>query len=272
MKIRKFLSDLIVPDEVREQIHSIPKPVGSFGWDPWGYNEEGAAIGLSMVKWLYDNYFRVQTTGLENIPAEGRVLVIANHSGQLPMDGMLIGTALAMNPNGPRAPRAMIERFFPTMPFVGNVLNMFGAVIGDPVNCSKMLDAEEAIIVFPEGIRGSGKMYRDRYQLKRFGNGFMHLAINHNTPIIPVGVVGCEETMPAIANIAPLAKMLGVPYVPVAPPVPLPARVFLNFGEPMRFDVDVDSEDAVTAKVEEVKDAIRGLIRVGLKQRGDQIF
>src|SRR3546814_6220486 len=94
-----------------------------------------------------------------------------------------------------------------------------------------MLEQGEAIIVFPEGVRGSGKPYRQRYQLQRFGNGFMHMAMQTGATIVPVGVVGCEETMPSLANLSPLAKLLGLPYVPLAPLLPLPARVYLNFGE-----------------------------------------
>ncbi|MGH8456948.1 MAG: 1-acyl-sn-glycerol-3-phosphate acyltransferase, partial [Stenotrophobium sp.] len=147
------------------------------------------------------------------------------------------------------------------------LMNAWGGVIGDPVNCVKMLENDEAIIVFPEGVRGSGKLYKQRYQLQRFGNGFMHLAMNSRAPIIPCGVVGCEETMPSLYNIAPLAKLLGIPYVPVAPPLPLPARVYLNFGEPMVFKGSVESEDAVTERVEQVKTEIRKLIEKGLKER-----
>jgi 1-acyl-sn-glycerol-3-phosphate acyltransferase len=181
---------------------------------------------------------------------------------------VLIGYALATNPHGPRAARAMIERFFPTVPWLGNLLNAFGGVIGDPLNCSKMLDGDEAILVFPEGVRGSGKLYKQRYQLQRFGNGFMHLAMNHKTPIIPVGVVGCEETMPSIYDIKPLARLLGIPYAPIAPLVPLPARVSLHFGEPMHFKGGVGtSEEEVTEKVEQVKAEIRRLIDQGLQER-----
>ena len=262
----EVLKRLVTP-EIEDWIARSPKPVGSFGYDPWGYNESAAKIGLGVAKLLYDKYFRVSVSGLEHIPTQGRVLIIPNHSGQLPMDGVLIGTALATNPDGPRIARAMIERFFPTVPWLGNLLSGLGGVIGDPVNCSKMLDNDEAIIVFPEGVRGSGKLYKDRYQLKRFGNGFMHLAMQHKTPIIPCGVVGCEETMPAIANLAPIAKLLGIPYLPVAPLLPLPARVYLNFGEPMQFKGNVENEDEVTARVEEVKSEIRRLIDKGLKQR-----
>lgn len=269
---REALLQRIVTSELEEMFARIPKPVGSFGYDAWGYNENQAKIALGLVKWLYEHYFRVTATGLEHVPANGRVLVIANHSGQLPMDGVLIGYALATNPHGPRAPRAMIERFFPTVPYLGNLLNSVGAVIGDPLNCAKMLEQDEAIIVFPEGVRGSGKLYKDRYQLQRFGNGFVHLALQHDTPIVPVGVVGCEETMPAIANIAPLARLLGIPYAPVAPPLPLPARVYLNFGKPIHFRTRGEvSETQVIDRVEQVKTRIRELIATGLAQR-TQIF
>ena len=266
--VRNFLKKMLVSDELEQRVGRIPKPVGEMGWDPWGFNTDGFMVGLSIVQKLYENYFRVTAHGLENIPTEGRALVIANHSGQMPMDGVLIGYAISTNPHGPRAPRAMIERFFPTVPFLGNVLNETGAVVGDALNCSKMLERDEVIIVFPEGVRGAGKLYEKRYQLQRFGTGFMHLAIQHKTPIIPVGVVGCEETMPAIHNFEGLAKMLGVPYIPLAPPFPLPAKVYLNFGEPMRFDdVKVENEDKVVEKVEEVKDEIRRLIQLGLDER-----
>lgn len=268
LNLRERLLSRLVTPEIDELMSKIPKPVGSYGYDPWGYNEDVAKVGVACVRWLYENYFRVVANGLEHIPAKGRVLVVPNHSGQLPMDGVMIGYALATNPHGPRAARAMIERFFPTVPWLGNLLNAFGGVIGDPVNCSKMLEGDEAILVFPEGVRGSGKLYKDRYQLQRFGNGFMHLAMNHKVPIIPVGVVGCEETMPAIYNIKPLAKLLGIPYAPIAPLVPLPARIHLNFGKPMQFKGGVGtSEEEVTEKVEQVKDAIRALIDKGLQER-----
>ncbi len=264
---REALYQQIVTPELDALFARIPKPVGSFGYDAWGYNEDTAKFALGLVKWLYEHYFRVTAHGLEHVPAQGRALVVANHSGQLPMDGVLIGYALATNTHGPRAARAMIERFFPTVPWLGNWLNAIGAVIGDPLNCGKMLEQDEVIIVFPEGVRGSGKLYRQRYQLQRFGNGFMHLSQQHHTPIVPVGVVGCEETMPSVANLAPLAKLLGLPYLPLSPLLPLPARVHLNFGAPMYFEGKAESEDEVTVRVEQVKERIRELIDRGLKER-----
>ena len=267
MKLKSYLKKKLVSKELDEQLDRIEKPVGSLGYDPWGFNTETNKIVFSLFSGVYNKYFRVETTGLEHIPDNGPVLIIANHSGQLPIDGTLIGYAVANREHAPRYPRAMIERFFPTVPYLGNLLNQLGAVLGDPTNCAKMLDNGEAVIVFPEGIRGSGKLYKDRYQLQRFGNGFIRLAMQHNTPIVPVGVVGCEETIPAIANIKPLAKLLGIPYVPVALPFIFPAKVHLNFGKPIYFENEELTEDQVIRRVEKVKKSISHLIAKGLEQR-----
>jgi len=267
MSLKSFLKEKLVSKELNDQLDKIDKPVGTLGYDPWGFNTDTNKIVISLFSTIYDKYFRVETTGIEHVPATGPVLIIANHSGQLPIDGTLIGYAVSSREKSPRLPRAMIERFFPTVPFLGNFLNQVGAVLGDPTNCSKMLKNGEAIVVFPEGIRGSGKLYKDRYQLQKFGNGFVHLAMKHNTPIVPVGVVGCEETIPAFANLKPLAKLLNVPYIPIALPFVLPAKVRLNFGEPIHFDNDEPSEEQVTRRVEKVKSAINSLIAQGLEER-----
>ncbi len=265
--LKGFLKSRLITSDVEALVSRVPKPVGSFGFDPWGYHADTVKLGLALAQQLYDHYFRVRASGLEHIPAQGRVLIIANHSGQLPMDAVMTGVALMRNPAAPRAPRAMFERFLPSVPWVGNLLNGFGGVVGDPLNCAKMLAADEAILVFPEGARGSGKPYRQRYQLQRFGHGFMHLAIQHRTPIIPLGIVGCEETMPSLSRMRPLAKRLGLPYLPLAFPLPLPARVYLNFGAPMTFDDSATREADIDLNVEQVKTRISELIAVGQAQR-----
>ncbi|MFZ5699100.1 MAG: lysophospholipid acyltransferase family protein [Pseudomonadota bacterium] len=266
MAKRGLWSKLFVSREFGELIDAAPKPSGTLDYDPWGFNYEATKTAFGAFRLIYEKYFRVKAHGLEHVPASGRCLIIGNHSGQLPIDGILVGYALATNPFGPRIPRTMIERFFPSVPFLGNALNQVGAVVGEPANCRKMLESDEAIIVFPEGVRGSGKPYRKRYQLQRFGNGFMHLAIDHRTPIIPVGIVGCEETIPALGSITPLARMLGLPYLPIAFPFPLPARVILNFGAPMHFG-HANSEAEITANVDAVKRALEELITKGLDER-----
>lgn len=264
--INKITSKFLVPKHISDQIDRIKKTTGSYDYDAWGRNTQSMKTSLGIFEKLYKHYFRVETDGIDNVPGDGRVLLIANHAGQLPLDGVLIGVSIALREKEPRAARAMVEHFFPTVPYIGNWISSVGGVIGDPLNCSRMLENEEAIIVFPEGVRGSGKLYEDRYKLQRFGNGFMHLAMNHNTPIIPVGVVGSEETMPSFYNIKPLAKMLGVPYVPVTTPIPLPSQVKLYFGEPMTFK-PVYTEEEVTANTEQVKAELRRLIDKGLSER-----
>ncbi len=267
MSIRDGLKRAVVTPEINSCINRIPKPVGSFGYDPWGYNTDGLKVWMGLFKPLYDHYFRVQTFGLEHVPKTKRVLIVANHSGQLPIDGALIGVALATNPYGPRAPRMMVERWLPTLPFIGNAFNEAGAVVGDPVNCVKMLRNEEAVVVFPEGIKGSGKAFSKRYQLQKFGSGFMHIAMEENVPIVPVGVVGCEETLPSLGNFAMLAYLLRMPYFPICPILPLPARVRLYFGRPMVFKGEIQSEQEVLRNVHRVRYAIEGLIAQGLKER-----
>lgn len=267
MGLKSFLKEKLVTKELDEHLEKIEKPVGSLGFDPWGFNKDTSKIVFSLFSSIYHRYFRVTANGVDNVPAKGPVLIIANHSGQLPIDGTLIAYAISSREKLPRYPRAMIERFFPTVPYLGNFLNQLGAVLGDPVNCARMLENNEVVIVFPEGIRGSGKLYKDRYQLQRFGSGFVHLAMKHNTPIVPVGVVGCEETIPAIANIKPLAKLLGVPYVPIALPFVFPAKVILNFGKPIYFEHEDLTEEQVTRRVEKVKKSINGLIAKGLEER-----
>lgn len=271
MGLQGKLAELMLPAEIRKHFENVQKTTGDAGYDPWGFNLEAAMAGMASFRWVYEKYFRVQPKGIDNVPAKGRALVVANHAGQLPMDGIMIGMSLAWRKKNPRFARAMIERFFPTVPILGNWLNSVGAVIGDPVNCEKLLERDEVVIVFPEGVRGSGKMYKDAYQLKRFGNGFVRMAMQYNAPIIPVGVVGSEETMPAVANLKPLAKLLGVPYIPVAPPFPLPAKMSLNYGKPIHFPNDDASEEEVAARVEQVKAEIRKLIDKGLKER-ESIF
>ena len=267
MNFRELLNRYLVSKEANKIVNRMPTTVGSFGFDPWGFNADTLKLGLSLFKVIYEKYFRVEAFGLENIPADGRLLVIANHGGQLPVDGALVAYALATNPHSPRATRAMIERWFPSAPYVGNLINEFGAVLGDPENCIKMLNNEECIIVFPEGVRGAGKPWKDRYKLQRFGKGFMYLAITEKTPIIPVAIVGCEETMPTPFHLNSLARFLNVPYIPVTTPVPLPTKVRLYFGEPMMFEGPVNSEDDVAIKVEKVKEAIEKQISEGLTQR-----
>lgn len=266
-KSKNLVQKIIDTSKVDAQVNVFPNKVGSFGYDAWGFNMKDMKNSMRFVKFLYEQFYKVDVFGLENIPKTGRCLIIGNHSGQLPFDGMLVGYAMLSNPHGPRAPKAMIERFLPSVPFIGNWLNSMGAVIGDTLNCERMLDNEEAVIVFPEGVRGSNKLYKDKYRLQRFGNGFMHLSMKQNAPIIPVAIVGMEETIRSYADIKPLAKMLGMPVAPMVLPWVFPSKVYIHFGKPMYFDNDVYKEHDIKERVDSVKLAIQDLMQTGLELR-----
>lgn len=265
--LAKLLQRTLLTPELEQLIANAPQSTGSLDYDRWGLHAPTQRIGLGLAKVIYDRYFRTQAYGLEHVPSHGRVLIIGNHSGYFPADGLLIGVALATNPHGPRFPRAMVERFLPKVPFVGNFITAVGGVVGEVKNCENMLRHEQAVMVFPEGVRGTGKGFRQRYQLQRFGHGFMHLAMDNSTPIIPVAVVGCEEAFPMFGNMPNLARRFGVPYAPIAPPMPLPYPVTLHFGEPMHFTGPVKSEAEVAHNVEQVKATINALLVTGLALR-----
>jgi len=266
-KKQNIISKIFNDKSIQDYVNVFPNRVGSQGFDAWGFNIKNMKNNMRLTKYLYEDFYKVETVGLENVPKEGRCLIIPNHSGQLPFDGLLVGYSLLTNPNGARAPKAMVERFLPTVPFIGNWLSSVGAVIGDPINCERMLDNEEAIIVFPGGVRGSNKLYKQRYQLQRFGSGFVHLAMNNNAPIIPVGIVGMEETIRSYADLKPLAKLLGMPVLPLVVPFIFPSKVFIYFGKPIYFNNDVHKESDIKERVDIVKAAIDDLLKQGLARR-----
>ena len=275
--VRRFMP---VDPEVASAFDRLPNELNEHGYDPWGFQPEVAKHLYSAIGRPLYNYFRPTVSGLENLP-EGRCLLIGNHSGQLPLDGMVVAVACLLHADPPRMVRAMAERYFPTVPFLNEMFARGGVVVGDPINCRNLLEAENAILVFPEGARGCGKPIQQRYQLTHFGRGFMRLALQTSTPIIPFSVIGAEESIPSVANFKPLAQLLGAPYfplpmhLPLLGPlayVPLPTKFTITFGEPMLFQGRYDDEDEVIDdKVIEVKARIQTMINDGLARR-DSIF
>jgi 1-acyl-sn-glycerol-3-phosphate acyltransferase len=273
--VERLLAGTIDPD-VERAVDAAPNRVNEFGFDPWGFSPAFAKLGYSFGKRVLLPYFRPEVHGIENVPS-GRVLLVPNHSGQLPWDGVLIALTMILHGKPPRAVRAMVERAFPAMPFVNELLIRGGAVLGDPVNCRNLLEEEQAILVFPEGARGGGKVYQKRYQLQQFGRGFMRLALQTKTPIVPVGVVGGEESIVSVYDAKRLARVLGMPYFPVSPWLPLlgpfaylpmPVKFHIRFGAPITFDGRPDAEDIeIDKKVDRVKDAIASLLEDGLASR-----
>lgn len=256
-------------DSLGERLEATQSP-NEYGVDPFGFSPDYALSAIGPILWLYKHYFRVETFGLDRVP-KGRVLLVANHSGQLPIDGAMIGIALLTEANPPRPIRSMVEKWVPTLPYVSTFFARIGQIVGTPENCRRLLEKDEAILVFPEGMKGISKLYSQRYQLQEFGLGFMRLALETGTPIVPVGVIGGEEQAPAVANLKPVAKLIGFPALPVTPyglPLPLPVKYRLHFGEPMHFTGRSDDDDSeLERKVAAVKSAIEGLLAKGLEAR-----
>jgi 1-acyl-sn-glycerol-3-phosphate acyltransferase len=270
-----------IDDEVAARLRRMPTRTNEYGYDPWGLNVDVARQAMVICTLLYRYYFRVDVVGVDHIP-DGRVLIIANHAGQVALDAAMIGTATLLEREPPRIVRGMGEYWLPTVPFVNQLMSRTGSVVGTPKNCTDLLDAEEAVIAFPEGVRGMNKLFSERYRLQRFGSGFMRLALSTRTPIVPVAVIGSEEQAPAIANLKGLGRLLGMPAFPITITwpwlgplglLPLPTKYRIYFGKPMRFEGDPDDEDAaVDRKVQKVVDTIQGMIDRGLAEREGIFF
>lgn len=250
--------------------------LNEFGYDSFGFSPDYIRRVLPVVRFFYRVWFRVETFGIRNVPA-GRVLIIANHSGQLPFDAMALAGSQIFDADPPRIVRAMIEKWVPTLPFVSEFMARCGQIVGIPDNCRHLLENEEAILVFPEGSKGISKTWDKRYQLQKFGYGFMRLALQTNTPIVPAAVIGAEEQAPALWNAESIARLIAAPAFPITPTfpwllpigaLPYPTRYRLIFGEPMHFEGDPQDDDAVIGrKVKRVKTRLQAMINEGLRSR-----
>jgi 1-acyl-sn-glycerol-3-phosphate acyltransferase len=263
-----------IGQQIEARLGRVPVHAGSGGVDPFGLDLEWVKYSLGTIAFLHRKYFRTDVHGIEHVPP-GRVLLVANHSGQVPIDGAMIGASMFFDGEPPRIMRSMVEKWSQTLPFVSVLFTRMGQVVGVPENARRLLEFGEAVLVFPEGVKGISKPFRQRYQLAEFGLGFMRLALETETPIVPVAVIGAEEQYINLANVGSVAKRLGMPSFPLIPQLlvpglqlPLPTKYRIYFGEPMRFYGDPDDDDAVIEeKVWVVKATVQSMINRGLKER-----
>ena len=255
--------------------------VDDFGFDPI-YDQKARTV----LEFLYTRYFRVETSGIERIPTRGRCLLVANHSGTLPLDGVMIKTAVKLEHPAARALRWLAEDFIYNKPFLGSVMNRLGAVRACQENAERLLDKEQLCAVFPEGVKGIGKLFGERYRLQRFGRGgFIKLCLRTGTPIVPVAVVGAEETNPLLFKVEYLAKALGLPYVPVTPTfpalgpiglLPAPTKWQIHFGEPIDFSGygrDAADDELLVGKLaDRVRATIQGMLDRAVGARKSVFF
>ncbi len=258
--------------EIDERLRKVPTRLNEFGFDDYGLHPSAVRRATIPAALLYRYYFRVRTHHIDRVPA-GRVLLIANHAGQLPFDGLMLATAMLLEAEPPRIARPMGEYWIPEIPWFNVIAQRGGVLVGTPENCVSMLEAGECVMVFPEGVRGMSKTFSERYRLQRFGLGFMRLALETDTPIVPVGIVGSEEQQPGFANLPGVGRLFGMPSFPITLGfpwlgplgiLPLPTKYHLWFGEPMHFEGSASDEDVV---IQERVDAVRGAISA-LLQRG----
>jgi 1-acyl-sn-glycerol-3-phosphate acyltransferase len=280
--VSRQLTDLLpetvwdLQQEIDERMRRIPTRLNAYGYDRFGFHPDTTRRALLFTSLLYRYWFRAAVHGIERVPS-GRVLLIANHAGQVALDAAMIGCAMFLDGEPPRIIRGMGEYWLPTVPWVNEAMVRTGSVVGTRKNCIELLELDECVIAFPEGVRGMNKLIWERYQLQEFGLGFMRLALETDTPIVPIAVVGSEEQAPAIANLMPLARLLRMPAFPVTLTwpwlgplgmLPLPVKYRIHFGEPMRFAGNPSDEDeAIAEKVEEVKARIARMLAEGLASR-----
>jgi 1-acyl-sn-glycerol-3-phosphate acyltransferase len=269
------LASRITKEDLDEQVSKLLpiRTLNEIGVDPFGIDVDTTRLSIALLVYLHRYWFRTEVHDVQNVP-DGRALIVSNHSGQIPLDGVVIALCMALDSERPRFPRAMLERFVATLPFASVWFPRVGQVLGTPENARHLLEKEEALIVFPEGVKGISKAYADRYKLAPFGPGFMRLALETNSPIVPVAVIGAEEQYPSIADLKPLARLLGLPALPIIPQLlvgmwaPLPTKYRVYFGEPLKFDGDPDDDDAtIEEKVWVVQATIQSMVNRGLKER-----
>jgi 1-acyl-sn-glycerol-3-phosphate acyltransferase len=268
------LSRRLLGEDFDERVEWLRARYQARGGDPFGLDPDVAKSAVAVLSFFHRMYFRTETFGLENVP-ERRALLVANHSGQIPIDGAIIGTSMFLDATPPRVVRAMIEKWALSLPFASTFFNRVGQVVGVPENARRLLEMDELLLVFPEGTRGINKPFNRRYQLQEFGLGFMRLAIETGTPIVPVAVVGAEEQYVSLGNIDWIASALKMPSFPLVPQLlvpggqlPLPMKYRIYFGEPLRFGGDPHDDDVVIGdKVWLVKQTIQDMLNRALVQR-----
>jgi 1-acyl-sn-glycerol-3-phosphate acyltransferase len=249
--------------------------------DEFGLDRSFDARLRPVLDFIYHRYFRIQTEGIANVPAEGRAVVVGNHSGSIPIDGLMLRTALRVDHPASRDLRWLAEDFLFYLPFAGVLMNRAGAVRACQENAERLLSRDNLIAVFPEGVQGIRKLFRDRYRLQRFGRGgYIRLCLRTRAPLIPCAIIGGEESSPLLYRFDALADLLRVPYLPVTPTfpalgalglLPAPTKWRIKFGEPIAFDnygPEAADDDLLVGRLSDrVRSTIQSMLDNGLQKR-----
>jgi 1-acyl-sn-glycerol-3-phosphate acyltransferase len=271
--IAEAIASLTLDSETRDRIGRINFRDAGHGFDTFGMHPSFVAFGAGLLGPLYDRYFRTISHGAENIPDSGATILAANHSGNLPIDGAMLYVDVLRNTEPPRVARPIADHFVPALPFIGTLFARGGMVGGSRGNARSLLETGECLMIFPEGVPGIIKPFSKRYQLQTFRVGHAELAIRHSAQIVPVGIVGGEEQMPALFSSRRLGRLFGIPALPIPiVPLPLPVRYHLYYGEPIRLDLETTPDQAddpavVREAAGRVQAEVQALIERGLEER-----
>src|SRR4051794_348827 len=255
---------------------------GDYHEDEWGFDEQFAEAVYPLFEFLYDVWWRVEAVGVRNVPAHGRAMLVSNHAGALfPFDASMILGAIMKEHPLPRWARFMVLDWAFVLPFISTFMRRVGGVPASSHNAERLLEQDELVMVFPEGAKGTGKPFSERYRLQRFGRGgFVEIALRTRAPIVPVAVVGSEEIYPKLADAGPIARAIGAPFVPVTPTfpwlgplglIPLPSKWRIEFCEPI--DLSEHGADAAEDRrllfdvSEQVRETIQGKLYENLVKR-----
>jgi 1-acyl-sn-glycerol-3-phosphate acyltransferase len=258
-----------LPRDARDALSAAARRLrGDYREDEWGFDEDFVTALEPFMRFMYSHWWRVKAIGAERVPAHGPALLVANHAGILPWDATMMAAALVHEHPLPRHPRFLVLNWAFQLPFASVAIRKVGGVPASPYNALRLLEQGHLVMVFPEGAKGAGKPFRERYRLERFGRGgFVEIALRTGAPIVPCAVVGSEEIYPKLGE-APswLSRITGAPYIPITPTfpwlgplgaIPLPSRWRIEFGEPI--DLTSYGPDAIADRglVLEVADAVR---------------
>jgi 1-acyl-sn-glycerol-3-phosphate acyltransferase len=272
-----------LPRDARDTLGGIVDHLeGDYSDDEWGFDEEFTEMVEPLFAFLYERWWRVEVEGARRVPSHGRALLVANHAGFLPWDSTMLAVALLREHPLPRHPRFLVLDWAFELPWISTAIRRLGGVAASPYNAMRLLEQDQLVAVFPEGAKGTGKHFSQRYRLQRFGRGgFVELALRTGAPIVPVAVVGSEEIYPKLADLPQVARLLGAPFFPVTPTfpwlgplglVPLPSKWRIEFCEPVETapygPEGADDRRLVFELSERVRETIQRTVYSNLIRRG----
>jgi 1-acyl-sn-glycerol-3-phosphate acyltransferase len=272
-----------LPREARDRLERVLRRLeGDHEDDEWGFDEDFADLVEPFFGFLYDRWWRVRVEGAHRVPAHGRALLASNHAGILPWDATMISVALLREHPLPRHPRFLVLNWAFDLPWISAFIRRVGGVVASPYNALRLLEQDQLVAVFPEGVKGTGKPFGERYRLQRFGRGgFVEIALRASAPIVPVAVVGSEEIYPKLGDVPALARMIGAPFFPVTPTfpwlgplgvVPLPSKWRIEFCDPIdtaHYGPDAASDRGLVLELtEQVRETVQQAVYANLVRRG----